>query len=85
MDTVIFIHIVLRVLIAFSRCELASLTQSVFTSNKSDLKRPKRTTELGSLENKAVYMATEVACGWAGAIFEVTRLFGRSSEVKEIK
>ena len=23
--------------------------------------------------NKAGYTATEVACGWAGAIFEVTR------------
>ena len=28
-------------------------------------------------ENKAGYTATEVACGWAGAIFEVKRLFGR--------
>ena len=27
--------------------------------------------------NKAGYMATEVACGWAGAIFEVTRSFGQ--------
>ena len=27
--------------------------------------------------NKAGYTATEVACGWAGAIFEVTRLFGQ--------
>ena len=35
--------------------------------------------------NKAGYTATEVACGWEGAIFEVTRPFGRSSEVKEIK
>ena len=26
--------------------------------------------------NKARYKATKVACGWAGAIFEVTRLFG---------
>ena len=25
--------------------------------------------------NKAGYTATEVACGWAGAIFEVTRPF----------
>ena len=28
------------------------------------------------LKNKAGYTATEVACGWAGAIFEVTRPFG---------
>ena len=27
--------------------------------------------------NKAVYTATEVACEWAGAIFEVTRSFGQ--------
>ena len=29
------------------------------------------------LINKAGYTATEVACGWAGAIFEVTRPFGQ--------
>ena len=29
-----------------------------------------------SSQNKARYMATEVACGKAGAIFEVTRPFG---------
>ena len=28
-------------------------------------------------ENKAGYTATEVVCGWAGAIFEVTRSFGQ--------
>ena len=28
-------------------------------------------------ENKAGYTATPVACGWAGAIFEVTSLFGQ--------
>ena len=28
-------------------------------------------------KNKARYTATEVACGWAGAIFEATRLFGQ--------
>ena len=27
--------------------------------------------------NKAGYTANEVACGWAGAIFEVTRPFGQ--------
>ena len=30
-----------------------------------------------SSQNKARYMATEVACGKAGAIFEVTRPFGQ--------
>ena len=29
------------------------------------------------LENQAGNTATEVACGWAGAIFEVTRPFGQ--------
>ena len=28
-------------------------------------------------KNKAGYVATKVACGWAGAIFEVTRPFGQ--------
>ena len=28
-------------------------------------------------KNKAGYTATEVACGWAGAIFEVTRPIGQ--------
>ena len=27
--------------------------------------------------NKAGYTATEVACWWAGAIFEITRPFGQ--------
>ena len=28
-------------------------------------------------KNKAGYTATEVACGWAGTVFEVTRPFGQ--------
>ena len=35
------------------------------------------TGQLLALLNKAGYTATEVACGWAGAIFEVTRPFGQ--------
>ena len=31
----------------------------------------------GRIKSKAGYTATEVACGWAGAIFEVTRPFGQ--------
>ena len=31
----------------------------------------------GAKKNKAGYTATEVACGLAGAIFEVTRPFGQ--------
>ena len=34
-------------------------------------------TDAISKRNKAGYTATEVACGWAGAIFEVTRSFGQ--------
>ena len=30
-----------------------------------------------TVKNKARYAATEVACGWAGAIFEVTSPFGQ--------
>ena len=36
-------------------------------------------------KNKAGYTATEVACGWAGAIFEVTRPFGQEPKIKIIK
>jgi len=31
----------------------------------------------GRRRNKAGYTATEVVCGWAGAIFEVTRPLGQ--------
>ena len=30
--------------------------------------------------NKAGYTAAKVACGWAGAMFEVTRLFRQEQE-----
>ena len=39
-------------------------------------------------KNKAGYTATPVACGWAGAIFEVTKAFGQKQyghRVKKIK
>ena len=35
--------------------------------------------------NKAEYTATPVACGWAGAIFEVTRPFGQEQWGQRIK
>ena len=35
------------------------------------------TVKYSFLVNKAGYTATDVACGWAGAIFEVTRPFGQ--------
>ena len=35
--------------------------------------------------NKAGYMATPVACGWAGAVSEVTLLFGQGSVAKDQK
>ena len=44
---------------------------------RSRRKRRKRRKEiLMTKKNKAGYTATEVACGWAGAIFEVARPFG---------
>ena len=36
-----------------------------------------RFVEVKTWENKARYTTTEVACGWVGAIFEVTRSFGQ--------
>ena len=35
--------------------------------------------------NKAGYTATPVACGWAGAVFELLEHLGRSSEAKDRK
>ena len=35
--------------------------------------------------NKAGYTATQVACGWAGAIFDVTRAFGQEQYGQRIK
>ena len=36
-----------------------------------------RAGELRQYSNKAGYTATPVTCGWAGAIFKVTRPFGQ--------
>ena len=36
-------------------------------------------------KNKAGYTATLVACGWAGAVFELLEHLGRSSEAKDRK
>ena len=35
------------------------------------------TTVNSVIKNKAGYTATPVACGWAGAVIEVTRSFGQ--------
>ena len=35
------------------------------------------TKKINKENNKSRYMATEVACGWTGAIFAVTRPFGQ--------
>ena len=35
--------------------------------------------------NKAGYTATQVACGWAGAIFELTRALGQEQYGQRIK
>ena len=37
------------------------------------------------IRNKAGYTATPVACGWAGAVFELLEHLGRSSEAKDRK
>ena len=37
------------------------------------------------ISNKAGYTATQVACGWAGAMFEVTRPFGQEQWGPKIK
>ena len=36
-------------------------------------------------ENKAGYTASLVACGWAGAVFELLKHLARSSEAKDRK
>ena len=36
-------------------------------------------------ENKAGYTATLVACGWAGAVFELLEHLGKCSEAKDRK
>ena len=41
------------------------------------------TTEMN--RNKAGYTATLVACGWAGAVFELLEHFGRCSKAKDRK
>ena len=40
-------------------------------------KKKKETGSITSLKNKAGYTATPVACGWAGAIIEVSGTFGQ--------
>ena len=37
------------------------------------------------IKNKAGYTATPVACGWAGAVFELLEHLGRSSEAEDSK
>ena len=45
-------------------------------STGSYLSRGQRTKNEAN-PNKAGYTATPVACGWAGAVFEVTKSFGQ--------
>ena len=40
---------------------------------------------VGRLKNKAGYTATLVACGWAGAVFELLKHLGKCSEAKDRK
>ena len=46
--------------------------------NKMKKEKKTKKNEKGKWKvNKAGYMATPVACGWAGAVIEVTRSFGQ--------
>ena len=47
------------------------------TSNITNKTTPSQVTAGGKVPNKAGYTATPVACGWAGAVIEVTRSFGQ--------
>ena len=38
-----------------------------------------------SKQNKAGYTASPVACGWAGAVFELLKHLGKCSEAKDRK
>ena len=40
---------------------------------------------MSATKNKTGYTATPVACGWAGAVIEVTDYLGRSSDAKNPK
>ena len=42
---------------------------------KKKKKKQKRNMKRKRKRNKAGYTATPVACGWAGAVFEVSRVF----------
>ena len=44
---------------------------------KKEKKKERKEDRGKKKKNKAGYTATEVACGWAGAIVEVTRPFGQ--------
>ena len=52
-------------------------TSSNGSHNKHQQEKYKGNTKNTEKKNKAGSTATEVACGCAGAIFEVTRLFGQ--------
>ena len=47
---------------------------------KKKMKRKKKMKKKLSISEKAGYTATPVACGWAGAVSEVTRPFGQDQK-----
>ena len=63
-----------KLTILFFREERISAEEN---GDKQKLKKRRDKKRVKELKNKAGYTATEVACGWAGAIFEVTRPFGQ--------
>ena len=65
----LFYYVLIQVLTHETEHEIGLLSASIFFNrffSAFDL-----------IKNKAGYTATEVACGWAGAIFEVARPFGQ--------
>ena len=54
-----------------------SVSQLLGQARQGKKGKRKASKAVGIVINKAGYTATEVACGWAGAIFEVTKPFGQ--------
>ena len=66
-----------------SKCRIHKKVKCEWQTDRQTDRQKDRPTEPGvesrgtRLKNKARYTATPIVCGWAGAIFEVTRPFGQ--------
>ena len=47
------------------------------SKSKSTVQSEKKETRIRKKNNKAGYTATPVTCAWAGALFDVTKVFGQ--------